>query len=208
MSLSPAGESRIRGYLYVFERSLRTFLSPDVTKDFVREVESHIRARARDIDLAGDERAQLERILADLGHPLRVAKAYSLEMAVDEAVASGRFVPVARAVFQLAVTTVRGFVAAVGLFTGYAFGFGFLLVAALKPVFPQSTGLFMVGGIPRGFGTQFNVGPEVEVYGGYWIIPICVVIGFAILVITHRIAKATLDRWRERRALAVPARRE
>src|SRR4029453_9829852 len=43
MKLTDSGESRIRGYLYVLERSLRSFLSPAVAADAVREVESHIR---------------------------------------------------------------------------------------------------------------------------------------------------------------------
>ena len=43
MKLTESGESRVRGYLYVFERSLRSFLSPAVAADAVREVESHIR---------------------------------------------------------------------------------------------------------------------------------------------------------------------
>ena len=30
MKLTDSGESRIRGYLYVLERSLRSFLSPEV----------------------------------------------------------------------------------------------------------------------------------------------------------------------------------
>ena len=43
MKLTDSGESRVRGYLYLFERSLRSFLSPEVAADAVREVESHIR---------------------------------------------------------------------------------------------------------------------------------------------------------------------
>lgn len=42
MNLSEAGESRIRGYLFMLESSLRTFLKRDVAADAVREVESHI----------------------------------------------------------------------------------------------------------------------------------------------------------------------
>ncbi len=50
MKLSGVGESRVRGYLYVLERSLRTFLPREVVADAVREVESHIRERLDQID--------------------------------------------------------------------------------------------------------------------------------------------------------------
>ena len=46
MKLTDGGESRVRGYLYS-ERSLRSFLSPEVAADAVREVESHIRDAVR-----------------------------------------------------------------------------------------------------------------------------------------------------------------
>ena len=75
MRLSESGESRVRGYLYVFERSLRSFLAPRVAIDAVREVESHIRdvvARTADVP---NELDTLERILMRLGPPTEVAQA-------------------------------------------------------------------------------------------------------------------------------------
>jgi hypothetical protein len=36
--------------------------------------------------------------------------------------------------------------------------------------------------------------------GGYWVIPISLAIGLVILVATHRVARALVRRWRERRA--------
>ena len=97
MVLSVTGESRVRGYLYVLERSLRTFLPRETVSDAVREVESHIRDRVASAQPMPNERDALERILDELGAPLRVARAYSDELTVDEAVATGRVVPVARA---------------------------------------------------------------------------------------------------------------
>ena len=79
MKLTDSGESRIRGYLYVFERSLRSFLSPAVAADAVREVESHIRDAVAEVGDVPDEEAALERILNRLGAPMRVAQAYSAD---------------------------------------------------------------------------------------------------------------------------------
>ena len=45
MELTERGESRVRGYLFILERSLKTFLSAADAADASREVESHIRER-------------------------------------------------------------------------------------------------------------------------------------------------------------------
>src|SRR6185295_16006895 len=98
MQLSETGEARVNGYLFVLERSLTTFLPRDVVRDAVREIESHLRERVLAASASPDERAALERILAELGPPLRVAQAYSAERTIDEAVATGRLVAIVHAV--------------------------------------------------------------------------------------------------------------
>ena len=45
MILSDTGESRVRGYLFVLERSLSLGLPRDVARDAAREIESHLRER-------------------------------------------------------------------------------------------------------------------------------------------------------------------
>lgn len=84
MILSDAGQSRVRGYLFVPDRSPQSPLPKNVTRDAVREIESHINARAADTDARGDERAAVERILTELGSPLRVAQAYSADRTLDD----------------------------------------------------------------------------------------------------------------------------
>src|SRR6184192_3473525 len=109
MVLSNVGESRVNGYLFVLERSLGAFLPRETVRDAVREIESHVRERIAGADAAPDERAALERILAELGPPLRVAQAYSAERTIEEAVTTGRLVPMMHAIWHLAVSTVAGF---------------------------------------------------------------------------------------------------
>jgi hypothetical protein len=199
VTLSESGESRVNGYLFVLERSLKSFLPGDVVRDAVREIESHVRERVAAADASADERAALERILTELGPPLRVAQAYSAERIIDEAVATGRIVPTLRAMWHLAASTVVGFFAGLGLFVGYAIGASFLIIAALKPIFPDNVGLWTMNGMPRGLGVQFPVPPGTELRGGYWIIPIAAVCGLAVLVITQRGARRFLAWWRAHR---------
>jgi len=203
MTLSETGESRVNGYLFVLERSLGTFLPKDVRTDAVREIESHLRDRIAAATPAPDERRALEKILDELGPPLRVAQAYSAERTIDEAVTTGRLVPTLRAIQHIAITTISGFLAALGLMIGYITGTAFLVVAALKPIFPNNVGFWFVNGIPTSIGVQFPVPPGTEMRGGYWVIPIALACGLGILVGTHRGARRLLARWRTRREVAL-----
>lgn len=198
MKLSQAGEARIHGYLFLLGRSLRASLPRDVALDALGEIESHIRERVSQTESMPNEAAALERVLNELGAPLRVAQAYSAEFTVDEALATGRLGAMARAVWHLAATTTWGFGVALGLFTGYAVGGSFLLLAVLKPIFPGNVGLFVRNGIPQSFGGQFPAPAGTEVWGGYWLIPFMLAAGLAMLTMTHRWARRLLARWRER----------
>ena len=199
MQLTDTGESRVNGYLFVLERSLKTFLPLDVVRDAVREIESHLRERIAAADGAPSEREVLERILAELGPPLRVAQAYSAERTIEEAVATGRIVPMMRAIWHLAVSTVAGFFAAIALMFGYFVGIASIAVAAIKPFFPENAGIQFVRGVPVGFAAQFPVSPTTDLRGGYWVIPLALAFGLGVLVVTHRGGRKYLAWWRERR---------
>jgi uncharacterized membrane protein len=201
VTLSEPGEARVRGYLFVLERSLNIGLPREVTRDAVREIESHLRERIAAVTASADERVALEQILAELGPPLRVAQAYSAERTLDEAVLTGRVVPIVRAIWHLAVTTVVGFCAALCLFVGYLAGLAFLVIGALKPIFPDNVGFWSVNGegsIPTSLGIKFSA--TTPPAGGNWVILIGLVLGLGFLVLTHRGAKRFLAWWRERRS--------
>ena len=199
MQLTDTAESRVNGYLFVLERSLKTFLPLDVVRDAVREIESHLRERIAAAEATPTERDALERILAELGPPLRVAQAYSAERTIEEAVATGRIVPMMRAIWHLAVSTVAGFFAAIALMFGYFVGIASIAVAAIKPFFPENAGIQFVRGVPVGFAAQFPVSPTTDLRGGYWVIPLALAFGLGVLVVTHRGGRKYLAWWRERR---------
>jgi uncharacterized membrane protein len=201
MKLSDSGESRIRGYLYLFERSLRSFLPPAVAADAVREVESHIRDAVEEAGDLPDERAGLERILQRLGPPMRVAQAYSLELVMDEAATTGRLMAVLRSLFHGATTGVMAFLAAFGLFVGYAMGVAFLIIAVMKPIIPNNVGFWTTpNGIPVSSGINFPSAREGLVFHtSYWIVPGALLIGLVLLLVTHVIARRWIARFRNRR---------
>lgn len=199
MILSETGESRVNGYLFVLERSLKLALPRAVAEDAAREIESHLRERIAAVSAGADERAALETILAELGPPLRVAQAYSTERTIDEAVVTGAVGPILRAMWQVAVSSVFGFLAALGLIVGYLIGVAFLVIAIMKPIFPNNVGFWVVNGpgsMPTSLGIQFPA--EGVPAGGNWVILIGLVFGLGFLVLSHRGARRFLGWWRER----------
>ena len=204
MQLTEAGGSRVNGYLFILERSLKTFLPPDVVRDAVREIESHLRERIAAADGAPNERVALEAILGELGPPLRVAQAFSAERVVDEAVVTGRVAAVFSALWHVGARTVVGFCVALGVSIGYTVGWAFLVVAMMKPIFPHNVGLWAddATGLPHQLGMVFPAPAGEHDVAGYWLIPVCVVLGVVIVRSTHRWGRRFLSRWRERRALA------
>ncbi|MGB5163185.1 MAG: hypothetical protein WBP10_10645 [Thermoanaerobaculia bacterium] len=199
MKLNEAGEARVRGYLFVLGQSLKSFLPRAVVIDAVQELESHIRERIDEAEAEPDERTALEQVLKEIGMPQRVAQAYSAEITIEEAITTGRVAPTVRAFWNLATTSLLGFFPALGLLLGYLLGFASLLTALMKPIFPNNAGMMVVDGVPRGFGVFSDIPPGAEMAGGYWIIPILIALGLAILIITQRFATAFLVWWRARR---------
>ena len=202
MNLSADGESRIRGYLFMLESSLRTVLKRDAVADAVREVESHVRERVRETEAMPNERDALNRLLDAIGPPHRLARAYSAELAVDEAVSSGRLWPAARAVLALALHTTEGFFVGVGLLTGYLFAAGCLLVALAKPMFPDRVGIRWIDGEFSGAGWEPFPEPDTVMTHGWWVAGVCAVLGLLFLWLTHRGTRRYLRRVSARRLRA------
>jgi hypothetical protein len=192
--------------LFVLERSLVAVLPRDVARDAVREIDSHLRDRIAAAAATTDERASLEKILSELGPPQRVAQAYSVERTFDEAVVTGTLFAIVRAVSHVAMSGMSGFFAALGVFIGYAIGAAFTVLGIMKPIFPDNIGFWVNDEGPLyGFDLSWRmgVGPGVRhehLAGGYWVVPICLIIGFGLLFFTHRGARKFLAWWRQRRA--------
>jgi hypothetical protein len=92
-----------------------------------------------------------------------------------------------------------GFFTGLTIFVGYVTSMGFFAIAILKPIFPQNVGIAFVHGIPVGLGANFPVSPDVDLRGGYWVIPLALSFGMGIFIGTHRGARRYLAWWRTRR---------
>ena len=147
-----------------------------------------------------NERAALERLLEELGAPLTVARAYSLEVSAEEAVVTGRILAVVKSLLRIAAMSVGGFFAALGALIGYVLGLSFLAIAALKPLFPENVGVWLVNGIPRNMGAQFPRPETGQLVGGFWpVIVVSAALGIVVLILTHKLVRRMLGAWLSRR---------
>ena len=205
MILSEAGQTRLRGYMWLLDRALRTRLPQGAAREALKEIHGHINARIAETDARGNEALALERILAELGAPLRVAQAYSADRNLDDAVRTGRLVPIFRSIAHAAFATVFGFIAAIFIFTGYVSGVAFLIIGLAKPIFPNNVGFWRVNGpisIPTSLGFKWNTAETPA--GGNWVILVGVAGGLALLALTHWGARAFLRWYRGRRTPEFP----
>jgi len=185
-------ESQVNNYLARLRASL-TGMTVAEREDIVEEIKMHIRERS------GDPGTNVETVLAGLGPADELAQQYRTGVLVQRARTSISPVVILRAALRWATTGVEGFVVFVIALIGYMTGFSFLLLALIKPFFPANTGLW-VG--PDQFNFSFRLGatmtnpasPVHEVLG-WWLIPVCLVVGSLSLAITTKFLQFLMGRF-------------
>jgi hypothetical protein len=108
--------------------------------------------------------------------------------------------------FRWASLSIVGFFVLLGAITGYFLGVVFLLVAALKPFHPETAGLWasrdasgdLALSVHLGFGYAPVGGREVL---GWWIVPIGLLAGCLLVILTTRFGLWCARLYRASRAL-------
>ncbi len=190
-----ATETHVNNYLARLRASL-TGITVSEREDIVEEIRMHIRERSD--DLAADANA----VLAALGSPEDLGQQYRTGLLVQRARTSRSPLLILRAALRWATTGVEGFLVFVIALVGYALGGGFILLALIKPLFPANTG-FWVG--PNQFSFSFrtaasmtNPASPVHEVLGWWLIPVCLVIGALSLALTTKFLQYLMGRFRWR----------
>ena len=198
-------DSQISDYLAQLRKSLSRMTISE-REDIVEEIHMHIRER-----LSGPQ-IGVDSVLAGLGSADELAQQYRAGLLVQRAQKSSSPLLILRAALRWATTGVEGFLVFCIALTGYAMGVGFLLLALMKPFFPANTGLW-VG--PDQFNFSFRMGatmtnpsPPVHEVLGWWLIPVCLVIGSLSLALTTKLLQFLMRRFRWKVPIrgAAPAR--
>ena len=188
-------EALVNDYLARLRASL-IGLTVSEREDIVQEIQMHIRERI------ADPQASVEAILAGLGPAAELAQQYRTGILVQRARRSISPLVILRAALRWATTGIEGFIVFLIAIIGYATGVSFLLMALLKPSFPHNTGLW-VG--PDQFNLSFRMGmtmanptPPVHEVLGWWLIPLCLIIGSLSLALTTKLLQFLFRRFRWR----------
>lgn len=190
MTMAGDAQQRVEAYLGRLRQLLRGMNAEDA-HEIVEELRSHLMDRVAASGEATD--AGVDAALAALGSPEELANEYMTQNLLARAEASRSPVRILESLFRWASLSVAGFFVLVGSMMGYFLGTVFILVAALKPFHPQTAGLWLLRnstGDPEislrlGFGSVPGVGRDVL---GWWIVPIGLLAGCAVVILTTRFA--------------------
>ncbi len=149
--------------------------------------------------------AAVEAALAALGSPEDLASQYVTYELMARAEVSRSPVRVMESLFRWASVSVAGFLVLLGSIAGYWLGGAFLLCAALKPFHPRTAGLWTFSdsagvevSLRLGFGSAPAGGRELL---GWWIVPLGLLIGCGLVMLTTRFALWCARRYRASRVL-------
>lgn len=177
-------------------RAALTGMTLSEREDIVEEIRMHIRERA------GENPASIDQVLAGLGPAEQLAEQYRTGMLLQQARSSISPLVILRATLRWALTGVEGAVVFFIALFGYLMGGGFLLLALLKPIFPERTGLWVGPGV---FDFSFRMGllpvyPSATVHEvlGWWFIPVCLILGSMTVLLTTKLMQVLSKRFRWR----------
>ena len=196
-------QQRIETYLTRLRARLRGISDQDV-REIVDELRSHIldKASTRGEMTAG----VVDAVLAALGSPEKLASEYTTDNLLARAEMSRSPVRILQSLFRWASLSIAGFFVFLGSIVGYFLGVAFILCALSKPVHPRTAGLwiFPAGAgdstvsLRLGFGSAPVGGRDVL---GWWIVPVGLIVGCGIVMLTTRFALWCVRQYRRSRVL-------
>lgn len=184
-------QRRIDAFLATLREGLRGMNEAEAG-EIVKELRSHVTEKA---SAAGElTEASVEATLAALGSPRDLAREYMTDEILSRMEASRSPLRLLDGLFTWATLSIAGFFALIASLAGYGFGLLCMLVAVLKPVHPQTAGLWSfldatgdtTISLRLGFGPPPENGRELL---SWWIVPIGLGLGFVCLLMTTSFAR-------------------
>ncbi len=196
-------QDKIDRYLNQLRERLQGVGDEEAT-EIVKELRSHITEK-----ISGDEEnahTRLNATLAALGSPDQLAREYTTDNLLARAETSRSPIWIIKSLFHWATLSIGGLFSLIGASLGYFFGIIFVLVALAKLIHPHTAGLWSfpdANGDPEisfrlGFGAVPEAGRDLL---GWWIVPIGLLVGCGLVLLTTRIAVWLVRQYRKSRAL-------
>jgi Protein of unknown function (DUF1700) len=202
--LSSEAQQRIDTYLAKLRKRLRGLDAQEV-REIVEELRSHVIDKL-DVDAEEVTVGGVDATLSALGSPEQLAGEYLTDNLLARAEISRSPARILGILFRLASLSMAGFLVFLSSIVGYILGIAFVLCAVLKPIHPHTAGLWIypAGGadstisLRLGFGSAPPDGRDVL---GWWIVPIGLVVGCGLVMLTTRFALWCVRRYRKSRIL-------
>lgn len=200
--MADEAQQKIENYLSKLRGHLRG-LNEETTGEILKELGSHIMEKAA---AEGRAVAAVDATLAALGRPEELAKEYVTDELLARAEVSRSPFRILDGLLRWASLSAAGFFVLVGSITGYFLSVVLIVVAALKPFHPETAGLWVSRdasgdlslSVHMGFGYAPVAGRELL---GWWIVPIGLLSGCLLLILTTRFAVLCSRLYRKSRAL-------
>src|SRR6516162_2930500 len=188
MNIANDAQQKIEAYLTRLRRNLRGLRAAEVDEIIV-ELRSHILDKA---SAEGEPNAaSVDAALRRLGCAEELAAAYITESILAQAEVSRSPWRILGSLFRWATLNVSGFAVLVACIVGYSLGAALFLCAILKPLHPQTAGLWVIPSktgdwvlsLRMGFASAPANGHELL---GWWMIPAGLILGTGLVLLTTR----------------------
>ena len=201
MANADAAQRKMHDYLQAVRAGLRGV--PDAqASEVVEELRSHIRDRS---EMNGElTDAAVATALERLGRPEELAAMYVAENIVTRAEKSFSPWLVLKGIVRWAGISSAGVFVFLGSIVGYALAVAFGISALMKPFAPSRVGLWHLNGDPDNFSLVLGLGsgsppPGTELLG-WWIMPLGLLIGIGLFLLTARFGLWSLRKFQRMRS--------
>ncbi|HEX3473028.1 MAG TPA: DUF1700 domain-containing protein [Silvibacterium sp.] len=195
MTSSADSQKTTDAYLAALRRQLRELTDEDAN-DIVEEIRAHILDKT-----SGDTPSEtVKATLAALGSPEELASRYRTEELLKRAQIARSPAFILRSLFRWATLSVLGLIVFLVSVVGYCLGAGLFILGALKLISPNRTGVYGVFSTHT-WALNFQSGGQNSGHDllGWWLVPIGLLLGAVLLVLTFRFGLWSIRKfWRPR----------
>jgi len=188
MTMTDEPQQKIEAYVNRLRGRLRG-MNAETAREIVEEMHSHIVDK---VAMTGGTTADVDAVLAALGTPEELASQYRVDDLLSQAESSRSPVRILHSLFRWASLSFAGFFVLLGSLFGYFLGIVFIGCAVLKPFHPRTTGLWVSSSGGHNIATLLHgsggLQPGARELLGWWIVPIGLVVGCGLIVLTTQFA--------------------
>ncbi|HEY4902565.1 MAG TPA: hypothetical protein VIH89_03750 [Candidatus Sulfotelmatobacter sp.] len=203
MTIEGDAQHKIEAYLGRLRGRLRG-INSGYAQEIVEELRSHITEKA-----GFDEEhtpGVVDAVLTALGSPDELASQYLTDDMLARAEVSRSPVRILEGLFRWASLSIAGFLVLLTSIMGYFLGGVFMWCAVLKIVHPQTAGLWVISGGSGDSEISLRLGfigvpPGGRDVLGWWTVPVGLLVGCGLVVLTTRFALWCAGQYRKSHAL-------